>query len=75
MTGADAPARLPSLLVSFTPGLPMEQEPPQVLARLDLPPAQHPRFIYEIRYCHDFILCFQFQEDAEKVMDVLTKRF
>jgi hypothetical protein len=36
---------------------------------------QHPRFIYEIRYCDDFILCFQFREDAEKVMDVLTKRF
>jgi group II intron reverse transcriptase/maturase len=30
---------------------------------------------YEIRYCDDFILCFQFQEDAERVMEVLTKRF
>ena len=30
---------------------------------------------YEIRYCDDFILCFQYMEDAERVMDVLTKRF
>jgi len=30
---------------------------------------------YEIRYCDDFILCFQNREDAEKVLDVLTKRF
>ena len=30
---------------------------------------------YEIRYCDDFILCFQYQEDAERVLDVLTKRF
>jgi group II intron reverse transcriptase/maturase len=30
---------------------------------------------YEIRYCDDFILCFQFRKDAERVMDVLTKRF
>ena len=30
---------------------------------------------YEIRYCDDFILCFQCREDAEKVLDVLTKRF
>jgi len=30
---------------------------------------------YEIRFADDFILCFQYQEDAEKVMDVLTKRF
>jgi RNA-directed DNA polymerase len=30
---------------------------------------------YEIRYADDFILCFQFREDAEKVMDVLAKRF
>ncbi|MGD0663882.1 MAG: group II intron reverse transcriptase/maturase [Syntrophorhabdales bacterium] len=30
---------------------------------------------YEIRYADDFILCFQFREDAERVMDVLTKRF
>ena len=30
---------------------------------------------YEIRYADDFILCFQYREDAEKVMDVLTKRF
>jgi hypothetical protein len=30
---------------------------------------------YEARYADDFILCFQFREDAEKVMDVLTKRF
>jgi RNA-directed DNA polymerase len=30
---------------------------------------------YEIRYADDFILCFQFREDAERVMEVLTKRF
>jgi group II intron reverse transcriptase/maturase len=30
---------------------------------------------YEIRYADDFILCFQFREDAERVLDVLTKRF
>jgi RNA-directed DNA polymerase len=30
---------------------------------------------YEIRYCDDFILCFQCREDAEKILDVLTKRF
>lgn len=30
---------------------------------------------YEIRYCDDFILCFQYREDAEKVLEVLTKRF
>ena len=30
---------------------------------------------YEIRYADDFILCFQYREDAERVMDVLTKRF
>jgi group II intron reverse transcriptase/maturase len=30
---------------------------------------------YEIRYADDFILCFQYREDAEKVMDVLAKRF
>jgi len=30
---------------------------------------------HEIRYADDFILCFQYQEDAEKVLDVLTKRF
>ena len=30
---------------------------------------------YEIRYADDFILCFQFKEDAERVRDVLTKRF
>jgi group II intron reverse transcriptase/maturase len=30
---------------------------------------------YEIRYADDFILCFQYREDAEKVMEVLTKRF
>ena len=30
---------------------------------------------YEVRFADDFILCFQFREDAEKVMDVLTKRF
>jgi RNA-directed DNA polymerase len=30
---------------------------------------------YEIRFADDFILCFQYQEDAEKVLNVLTKRF
>ena len=30
---------------------------------------------YEIRFADDFILCFQYQEDAERVLDVLTKRF
>jgi RNA-directed DNA polymerase len=30
---------------------------------------------YEIRYADDFILCFQYREDAEKVMEVLVKRF
>jgi RNA-directed DNA polymerase len=29
----------------------------------------------EIRYCDDFILCFQYREDAERVLRVLTKRF
>jgi RNA-directed DNA polymerase len=28
-----------------------------------------------IRYADDFILCFQYREDAEKVQEVLTKRF
>jgi RNA-directed DNA polymerase len=30
---------------------------------------------YEIRFADDFIFCFQFREDAEKVLDVLKKRF
>jgi RNA-directed DNA polymerase len=30
---------------------------------------------YEIRYADDFILCFQYREDAEKVLGVLGKRF
>ena len=30
---------------------------------------------YEIRFADDFILCFQYREDAEKVLDVLKKRF
>jgi group II intron reverse transcriptase/maturase len=30
---------------------------------------------YEIRYADDFILCFQYREDAERVLEVLTKRF
>jgi RNA-directed DNA polymerase len=30
---------------------------------------------YEIRFADDFILCFQYREDAEKVLDVLQKRF
>jgi RNA-directed DNA polymerase len=30
---------------------------------------------YEIRYADDFILCFQYREDAERVLRVLSKRF
>jgi RNA-directed DNA polymerase len=30
---------------------------------------------YEVRFAEDFILCFQYREDAEKVLDVLKKRF
>jgi RNA-directed DNA polymerase len=30
---------------------------------------------YEVRYADDFILCFQYREDAERVMEVLAKRF
>lgn len=30
---------------------------------------------YEIRYVDDFILCFQYREDAERVLAVLSKRF
>jgi len=30
---------------------------------------------YEIRFADDFILCFEYREDAEKVFDVLRKRF
>jgi RNA-directed DNA polymerase len=30
---------------------------------------------YEVRYADDFILCFQYREDAERVLEVLTKRF
>jgi hypothetical protein len=29
----------------------------------------------EIRYADDFILCFQYREDAERVLAVLSKRF
>ena len=29
----------------------------------------------EIRYADDFILCFQYREDAERVLQVLSKRF
>jgi RNA-directed DNA polymerase len=29
----------------------------------------------EIRYADDFILCFQYREDAERVLHVLSKRF
>src|SRR6266705_430990 len=30
---------------------------------------------YEIRFADDFILCFQYREDAEQVLEVLKKRF
>lgn len=30
---------------------------------------------HEIRFADDAVLCFQYREDAEKVMDVLPKRF
>src|SRR5437773_9815714 len=30
---------------------------------------------YEIRFADDAVLCFQYREDAEKVMEVLLKRF
>ena len=30
---------------------------------------------YDIRYADDFILCFQYRDDAEKVLEVLVKRF
>ena len=30
---------------------------------------------YEIRYADDFMLCFQYREDAERVLAVLGKRF
>jgi RNA-directed DNA polymerase len=30
---------------------------------------------YEVRYADDFILCFQYREDAERVLEVLAKRF
>ena len=30
---------------------------------------------YEIRYADDAILCFQYQEDAQRVLEVLPKRF
>ena len=30
---------------------------------------------YEIRYADDGLLCFQYQEDAERVLEVLPKRF
>ena len=30
---------------------------------------------HEIRFADDAVLCFQHQEDAEKVMEVLQKRF
>ncbi|MDO8588397.1 MAG: group II intron reverse transcriptase/maturase [Armatimonadota bacterium] len=31
--------------------------------------------VFEIRYADDAVLCFQYREDAEKVMRVLPKRF
>ncbi len=30
---------------------------------------------YEVRHADDFILCFQYREDAERVLEVLAKRF
>jgi RNA-directed DNA polymerase len=30
---------------------------------------------YAIRYCDDFVLCFQYRRDAERVLSVLPKRF
>ena len=30
---------------------------------------------YEVRYCDDFILCFQYREDAQRVLRVLHQRF
>ena len=30
---------------------------------------------YEVRYADDFILCFQYREDAARVLKVLSKRF
>jgi RNA-directed DNA polymerase len=30
---------------------------------------------YEVRYADDFILCFEYREDAERVLEVLVKRF
>jgi RNA-directed DNA polymerase len=30
---------------------------------------------HEIRFADDAVLCFQYREDAEKVMEVLPKRF
>jgi group II intron reverse transcriptase/maturase len=30
---------------------------------------------YEIRYADDFIICFRYREDAERVLRVLSKRF
>jgi RNA-directed DNA polymerase len=31
--------------------------------------------VFEIRYADDAVLCFQYREDAEKVLEVLPKRF
>jgi RNA-directed DNA polymerase len=30
---------------------------------------------HEVRFADDFILCFQYKEDAERVLEVLSKRF
>ena len=30
---------------------------------------------FEVRYCDDFIVCFEYREDAERVLRVLAKRF
>jgi RNA-directed DNA polymerase len=31
--------------------------------------------VFEIRYADDAVLCFQYREDAEKVLEILPKRF
>src|SRR5246500_1268932 len=40
----------------------------------DVKPRLHGK-VFEIRYADDAVLCFQYREDAEKVLRVLPKRF